>query len=391
MSKITVFGAGYVGTSLGVLLSADNEVTIIDINKEVTNCINSRIPHIEDTYLEKFYQKSLNLSACTNFDDKTLEDSEVAIICTPTNYDPETNYFDTSSVESVITNILDCNKDILIVIKSTIPVGFINEQRKKHKVENIIFSPEFLREGKAIFDNLNPSRIIVGGKSEKAKSFAMLLLECTEQKNKPKVLFMEPAEAEAVKLFSNTYLAMRVAFFNELDSYAESKNLNSEDIILGASLDPRIGNFYNNPSFGYGGYCLPKDTKQLLANYENVPNNLIKAIVEANATRKDFVSDMVVSKKPKVVGVYRLVMKKDSRNFRSSAIQGIMKRVKAKGINVIVYEPNFDGDLFFNSEVVKDLEDFKNRSDLVIANRKSDDLSDISQKVYTRDLFGDDS
>ncbi len=387
--KIAVIGAGYVGLSLAVLLSQNNEVTIVDIIEEKVNLINKRISPIVDHEISDFFSNNkLNLKASTNFDE-AVKDASYVIVATPTNYDEKVNYFDTSSVDSVIANTIKLNPTATIVIKSTIPVGFTKSRQEQHQTDNIFFSPEFLREGKALYDNLYPSRIIVGSYKDKGKVFADLLKEASISKDVP-ILFMESTEAEAVKLFSNTYLAMRVTFFNELDTYAEIRELDAKSIIEGVGLDPRIGSHYNNPSFGYGGYCLPKDTKQLLANYENVPNNLIQAIVEGNRTRKDHIADMIIKRKPKVVGVHRLVMKKDSDNFRHSSIQGVMKRIKAKGIEVVVYEPALNEPYFFNSKVIKDLNEFKKISDVIIANRFDEELDDVKNKIYTRDLFEKD-
>lgn len=384
--KIAVIGAGYVGLSLAVLLSQNNEVTIVDIIEEKVNLINKRISPIVDHEISDFFSNNkLNLKASINFDE-AVKDASYVIVATPTNYDEKVNYFDTSSVDSVIANTIKLNPNATIVIKSTIPVGFTKSRQEQHKSDKIIFSPEFLREGKALYDNLYPSRIIVGSYKNEGKVFAGLLKEASNNKDVP-ILFMESTEAEAVKLFSNTYLAMRVTFFNELDTYAEIRELDAKSIIEGVGLDPRIGSHYNNPSFGYGGYCLPKDTKQLLANYEDVPNNLIQAIVEGNRTRKDHIADMIIKRKPKVVGVHRLVMKKDSDNFRHSSIQGVMKRIKAKGIEVVVYEPALNEPYFFNSKVIKDLNEFKKISDVIIANRFDEELDDVKDKIYTRDLF----
>lgn len=388
--KIAVAGTGYVGLSLATLLSQNNEVVALDVIPEKVEIINNRISPIQDEYIEKYFkEKKLNLKATLDYKE-AFEGARFVIISTPTNYDEEKNFFDTSSVEDIIQKVISMNDDnIVMVVKSTIPVGFINNMKEKYNIDNIMFSPEFLREGKALYDNLYPSRIIVGEKSDRAKEFAGLLKSAC-LKDDVVVKYMNSTEAEAVKLFANTYLALRVAYFNELDTYAELKGLNTKDIIDGVCLDPRIGNHYNNPSFGYGGYCLPKDTKQLKANYNDVPENLISAIVESNKTRKDHIAEEIIKNNPKIVGIYRLTMKSGSDNFRASAIQGVMKRIKAKGIEVVVYEPTLKEDNFFNSRVIKDLDEFKNISDVILVNRNDNILGDVKDKIYTRDLFSRD-
>jgi len=388
--KITVAGTGYVGLSLATLLSQNNEVIALDIIPEKVEMINNSISPIKDEYIEKYFkEKSLNLKATINYKE-ALTDADFVIISTPTNYNEETNYFDTSSVEDIIKKVKEINNPkTTMVVKSTIPVGFVENMKKKYDIDNIFFSPEFLREGRALYDNLYPSRIIVGEKSERAQVFANLLKE-SSLKEDVDVLFMNSTEAEAVKLFANTYLALRVSYFNELDTYAELKGLNTKDIIDGVCLDPRIGNHYNNPSFGYGGYCLPKDTKQLLANFKDVPENMIEAIVKSNDTRKDHITNMIMKRNPEIVGIYRLTMKTDSDNFRASAIQGIISRLKERNVKVYIYEPTLNKETFNECEVIKDFNIFKNKADVVLVNRMDQKVKELGNKIYTRDLFSRD-